>query len=156
MCPFFTIQYSMLDRPGQRNILIPVACERSVATVACFDGNYGNLLLAAATTSSRSTIVVYCSAIPARAESSLMGSQSYVKKNSRAASITNKVSNSSHQISPPYSSTTFASPPFLSRAEISIPIDHHSDGLLMAKNHRTQEKQSRGMSFFARHLTMAN
>jgi hypothetical protein len=77
-------------------------------------------------------------------------SQLYVKKNSHAASITNKLSNSSaaerralHQISPPYSSSAFASPPFPTLPRISSPIGCHSEGSLMAKNRRrTQEEAS--------------
>ena len=77
--------------------------------------------------------------------SSIGRSQLYVKNNSHASSITNKVTNSSakrrapHQTFPPYSSTTFTSPPFPS--EISIQIDHRSEGLLMAKNRRRTRKK---------------
>jgi hypothetical protein len=102
----------------------------------------------------------YCSTIPARAESSSMGCQLYVcfEKYSRAASMTNKVSNSSaerrapHQIPPPHSST--ASPPFPHRLEISIPIDHRPESSRMAENsRRTQVEQpnhSQRMSLVAR------
>jgi hypothetical protein len=62
-----------------------------------------------------------------------------------------------HQISPPYSSTTFASPPFSSRpaSGMSIPKDRRSEGLLMAENRRgTQKKRtepSRRVSFIMQH-----
>jgi hypothetical protein len=65
-----------------------------------------------------------------------------------------------HQSSPPYSSITFTSPPFPSRSWISIPIDHHSESLLMAKNRRRtrkkRTKQDRRMSVVAsaRHPAM--
>jgi hypothetical protein len=101
----------------------------------------------------------HCSTIPARAEPSSIGCQLYVKKYLRAASITNKVSNSSakrrglhpdlHQISSPYSSATFASPPSPSRLRISTQIYHRSEGLLMAKNGRWAR-----MSLIARHPVM--
>ena len=90
----------------------------------------------------------------------------YVNKNSQAASITNKVSNSSakrrthYQISPPYS----VPPPFPRHLGISVPIDSHSEGLLMAGNQNRRSprilekraKQNRRMSFMiiVRHLAM--
>jgi hypothetical protein len=104
--------------------------------------------------------------------SSIGHAQLYVKKNSRAASITNKLSNSSakRRVGCPSSdfptifSATFASPPFPSSPGISIPIDSHSEGLLMAGNQdrrslRIREKrakQNRRMSFMiiVRHLAM--
>jgi hypothetical protein len=55
---------------------------------------------------------------PSTESPSIPRPQLYVKKISHAASITNKVLKSlakrpgSHQISPPYSGTAFASPPF--------------------------------------------
>jgi hypothetical protein len=61
-----------------------------------------------------------------------------------------------HQIFPPYSvSAAFASPPFPSRPGISIPIDSHSEGMLMAGNQKRRSlriwekraKQNRRMSF---------
>ena len=75
-------------------------------------------------------------------ESSPMGCQLYVKEKLTLHSITNKASNSSarrrasHQISPPHSSTAFASPLFPSRRWTSI--------------------LRRRVSFVERHLTMTN
>ena len=103
--------------------------------------------------------------IPAAKSSSTGRSRLYVKKNSYAASITNKVSNNSakkrrapHQISPPYFSTTFdspASPPFPSRPGISIPIDCRSEALPMDNNCRhnwgKRTETSRRMSLIVRH-----
>jgi hypothetical protein len=100
---------------------------------------------------------------PSIKSSSIGRPQLYVKKNSHAASITNKVSVSNIsanrraplQISPPYSSTAFASP---SRPWISIPIDRRSEGLLVAENRRQtfrkRTEASRRMSFVARHPAM--
>ena len=104
--------------------------------------------------------------------SSIGHSHLYVKKNSRAASITNNLSNSSAERRagcpssdfPTIFSAAFASPPFPSRSGISVPIDNHSEGLLMAGNQnrrslRIQEKrakQNRRMSFMivVRYLAM--
>ena len=79
--------------------------------------------------------------------SSIGRSHLYVKKNSSAASITNKVSNNSaegrahHQISPTilqyhFRLSTISRPP-----GISIPIDHRSEGLVMANNRRRVRKK---------------
>jgi hypothetical protein len=101
---------------------------------------------------------------PSTKSSSIGRSQLYVKKNSHAASIINKVSNNSakrralHRIPPPYSSTAFASPPFPTRPGISIPIGCRSGGLLMAKNRRRTRKKrterGRRMSFIGRRPAM--
>jgi hypothetical protein len=79
--------------------------------------------------------------------SSIGHSQLYVKKNSCAASIANKVSNSLAKRCagcpssdfPTIFSAAFASPPFPDRPGISIPIDNQSEGLSMAgnQNHRS-------------------
>jgi hypothetical protein len=81
-------------------------------------------------------------------------------------SITNKVTNSSlaakrrapRQISPPWSSTAFASPAFPSRPWKSFPIDRRSEGLQMAKNlRRTRKKRikrNRRMSLIMQHLAV--
>ena len=92
--------------------------------------------------------------------SSIGHSQLYVNKNSRAASITNKVSNSSakrrthHQISPLYSVPPSPLRHFLAALGYRSQIDNHSEGLLMAGNQNLRslrildsEKQNRRMSF---------
>jgi hypothetical protein len=93
--------------------------------------------------------------------SSIGRSQLYVKKNSQhATSITKKsqiaqLKGVTRRISPPYSSTAFASPPFPSRPRILIPIGRHSEGLLMAMNRRqTREKRAQRKSFITRHPAM--
>jgi hypothetical protein len=98
---------------------------------------------------------------PSTESSSIGRSQLYVKTNSHAISITNKVSNTStakmrapHQISLPYSSTAFAPPPSPSRLWVSsIPIYRRSEGFPMASNHRrtrtNRTERSRRMSFIA-------
>ncbi|KAN0103705.1 hypothetical protein V8E52_011730 [Russula decolorans] len=86
-----------------------------------------------------------------------MGSQLSVKINSHAASITKNVSNSSaktrvpHQISPSYSSTAFAPPPFPSPPGRSTSLDRLFK--LLTKRGR-RRAQIRRMSFIARHLAM--
>jgi hypothetical protein len=137
---------------GLRAARLPLPVGLRVATLDLL------LVLAFATTVPPRSILAQ------RAESATMGCQLYVKNNSHATSITNKAPNSSarrrahHQISPPCSSTVFASPPFPSHPGTSISMDRRSEGPQMTKNPcRTQMKQpnhSQRMSFLARHPAM--
>jgi hypothetical protein len=66
-----------------------------------------------------------------------------------------------NQVSPSYSSTAFASLPFpSSRPGISIPIDHRSEGLLMAitrsQTLRKRTERSRRKYFISQHPAMTS
>ena len=92
-------------------------------------------------------------------------SQLYIKKNSRAAPITNKVTNSSAERLPHHPTILqyrllqpFTSPPFPSHPEISMPIDRRSECSLMASEcHQARverTERSQRVSFIARHPAM--
>jgi hypothetical protein len=84
-------------------------------------------------------------------ESSTMGCQLYVKRNSHAASMTNKVSNSSAIRSTPHSSTASESPP-----PPGTPIEMHRRSEESQTRRRTLvEQPNHSMSFIEQHPAMA-
>src|SRR5258708_32984031 len=73
---------------------------------------------------------------PLNTEFSLMSSPTYVEPIRSIDKSTNKVTNNPAR-KPSYSSTNLVPPPFPSRPGTMVAIEHHSEGVQMANNHRS-------------------